>query len=339
MKILVTGGTGYIGSHIVVELLSRGDEVVIIDNLSNSDITVLDRIAQITSVRPSFYKLDLCDLDGLSYIFSIHKFDVVIHLAGKKAVGESVEKPQEYYYVNLIATLNLASCMQQFEVKNLVFSSSATVYSPSKTPVDEQANLGCTNPYGYTKLFNEQILIDICKANKSLNVAILRYFNPLGAHSSGLIGECPIDTPNNLAPYVLAVAGRQLPYVRVFGNDYSTPDGTGVRDYIHVCDLAKGHIKVIDKLLTNCGCVIYNLGTGKGYSVLEVIDAYRVATKADIPYQFLPRRPGDIDSVYAVADKARRELGFTAERTLLDMAKDSWKWYQYYLAHINKTKN
>lgn len=330
-KYLVTGGVGYIGSHIVAQLLCSGQETVIVDDLSNSDISVIDRLYKICGVRPTFVQLDVCDKTALSSVFDKYDIDTVIHLAGKKAVGESVEKPIEYYRNNIDSTLSLLECMKTHNVHNLVFSSSATVYGKAeKMPVDENSPLGCTNPYGWTKLMIEQILQDACVADKSLNVALLRYFNPVGAHSSGLIGECPNGIPNNLTPYITQVASGKLPYLRVFGNDYDTVDGTGVRDYIHVCDLADGHIKAINKLHTNCGLVIYNLGTGIGYSVLQVLAAFEKAVGHELPYKIMPRRAGDIATCYAVADKAKNELGFVATRSLEQMAEDSWRWQQYY---------
>ncbi|HRX13507.1 MAG TPA: UDP-glucose 4-epimerase GalE [Eubacteriales bacterium] len=324
MKVLVTGGTGYIGSHVVVELLKQNHECVVLDNLSNSNESVLDSIKKITGIRPIFYKVDMLDKAATEKVFEQNNCDAVIHMAGFKAVGESVEKPLLYYRNNLDSTLNLIECMKKHGCKNLVFSSSATVYGkPESSPVNENAKLSCANPYGWTKFMNERILSDICNADKSLNVALLRYFNPIGAHESGLIGENPNDIPNNLAPYLIKVIMGELPKINVFGNDYDTPDGTGVRDYIHVVDLAKGHILALNKLATNCGLVTYNLGTGKGYSVLDVIDAFSRAWGKQIPYSFAPRRAGDVDLYFADPSKANRELGFKCEYNLDDMARDS----------------
>ncbi|HPG92597.1 MAG TPA: UDP-glucose 4-epimerase GalE [Clostridia bacterium] len=324
MKVLVTGGTGYIGSHVVVELINQKYECVVVDNLSNSQESVLDSVKKITGIRPLFYKCDMLDLSALENVFDENKFDAVIHMAGLKAVGESVKEPLLYYQNNLDSTLNLIKCMQKYGCKNLVFSSSATVYGkPESSPVDENAKLTCANPYGWTKFMNERILSDISSAEKDMNIALLRYFNPIGAHKSGLIGENPNDIPNNLAPYLIKVIMGELPKISVFGNDYDTPDGTGVRDYIHVVDLAKGHILALEKLFSNCGLVTYNLGTGKGYSVLEVIDAFSRAWGKQIPYVFAPRRAGDVDLYFADPSKAKKELGFSCKYNLDDMARDS----------------
>ncbi len=327
MKILVTGGCGYIGSHIDVELLNNDFEVVIVDDLINSKEVVVDRIYQICNKRPKFYKVDMCDKDSLEKVFQENHFDAVIHLAGLKAVGESVKLPLLYYENNLIATLNLLDCMVKFNVKNIVFSSSATVYGqPKSVPVCEDAERGCTNAYGWTKYFIEQILRDFYTANPQFNVALLRYFNPIGAHESGLIGENPNDIPNNLTPYILKVAVKKLPLVHVFGNDYDTFDGTGVRDYVHVVDLARGHVLALKKLFTDCGIVTYNLGTGVGYSVLDVIKAFSKAVGYDIPYVIDARREGDISVTYANNEKAKKELGFTCQYDLNKMAEDAWNF-------------
>jgi len=333
--VLLTGGTGYIGSHVAVELAMSGHSVVLLDNLSNSRASVVDRIAQITCKPVQFIRLDMLDYEGLCAVFEQYNFDGVIHLAGMKAVGESVEKPLEYYRNNVGATINLARCCCKYNVVNIVFSSSATVYGTNANmPLCEDNDTGCVNPYGWTKLMSEQILRDVARSRKDCNIALLRYFNPIGAHSSGLIGECPNDIPSNLAPYVLKVASGQLPYVRVFGNDYDTVDGTGVRDYIHVVDLAKGHINALDKLNTNCGLVTYNLGRGKGYSVLEVIAAFERACGRKIPYKFVQRRAGDIAICYASVDKAREQLGWQAQYDIDQMAIDGWKWQQYYVKNL-----
>lgn len=330
MKYLVTGGTGYIGSHVVVELINRGIETVIVDDLSNSDVSVVDRIEKITGVRPIFIECDICDILRLDSVFKKHQIDTVLHFAGKKSVAESVALPLLYYKNNLLGLVNLLQCMGNHKVNNLVFSSSATVYGASKKmPVDENSPLGCTNPYGWTKLMIEEVIKDYCVANPKFNAALLRYFNPVGAHSSGLIGECPNGIPNNLAPYILQVASGKLPHLNIYGNDYDTPDGTGVRDYIHVCDLAEGHIAAIDKLHQNCGLVVYNLGTGRGYSVLQVLHAFEKAVGRQLPYVYANRRPGDIATCYAVTDKAKKELNFVASRGIDEMARDSWKWQQY----------
>lgn len=329
MKILVTGGTGYIGSHTVVSLINSGHDVVIVDNLSNSKIQVLDRLYKITGKKIKFYKADVRNEKKLFAIFKKENFHGVIHFAGFKAVGESVEKPLEYYQNNLESTFTLMKTMKTFGVKNLVFSSSATVYGkPASVPIYEDFPLSTTNPYGTTKLFIERILTDWSKAEKGMNIALLRYFNPVGAHESGLIGEDPNGIPNNLVPYITKVAVGKLPYLNVFGDDYDTPDGTGVRDYIHVCDLAEGHVAALKKLETNPGLVVYNLGTGKGYSVLEMVGMFRKVTGREIPYKVTPRRPGDIDVCYASTEKAKSELGWEAKRDLEEMCRDSWNWQE-----------
>ena len=326
-RVLVTGGCGYIGSHTVVELQKNGFDVVIVDNLSNSKKSVLDRIQQITGTKPTFYKVDMTDKTALRGVFEKEKFSDVIHFAGLKAVGESVRKPLEYYRNNLDSTMNLLELMREFGVKNIVFSSSATVYgNPATVPITEDFPLSCTNPYGQTKLMIEYILKDLYKADASFNIALLRYFNPIGAHPSGLIGEDPNGIPNNLVPYITQVAVGKLERLNVFGNDYPTRDGTGVRDYIHVVDLAKGHLAALKKLSENCGLVIYNLGTGNGYSVLEVLNAFSETVGRPLPYVIAPRRAGDIAECYADPTKAYKELGWKAELDLKRMAEDSWRW-------------
>lgn len=328
MKILVTGGAGYIGSHTCVELLNEGYEVVIMDNLYNSSQKAVDRIQEITGKSVAFYKTDILDKEGMQEIFDKEKIDAVIHFAGLKAVGESVQKPLEYYYTNITGTLNLCDVMRDHGVKNIIFSSSATVYGdPAQIPITEECPKGtATNPYGWTKWMLEQILTDIHTADSEWNVILLRYFNPIGAHKSGMIGEDPKGIPNNLLPYVAQVAIGKLECVGVFGDDYDTPDGTGVRDYIHVVDLAKGHVKAINKLADKDGVNVYNLGTGKGYSVLEVIKAFGKACGHEIPYQIKPRRAGDIATCYSQCDKAKAELGWEAEFGIEEMCADSWKW-------------
>ena len=326
MKILVTGGIGYIGSHACVELLNSGNEVVIIDNLVNSKREVIGKIKDITKKDVVFYEGDLRDKELVDKIFKDNKIDAVIHFAGLKCVPESISVPLKYYQNNIDSVFVIMQLMKEFNVKNFVFSSSATVYGdPKQLPITEESEVGgTTNPYGTTKYFIERILMDICKADVSLNVAILRYFNPVGAHPSGLIGEDPNGIPNNLVPYVTQVAIGKRPYLNVNGNDYDTPDGTGVRDYIHVCDLAYGHVLALNKLATNCGLVIYNLGTGKGNSVLEVVRAFDKAVGTPIPYKIAPRRPGDIAACYADPTKAYKELGWKATRTLEDMCLSSF---------------
>ena len=327
MKILVTGGAGYIGSHACVELLNAGYEVVVVDNLSNSKEEALERVQEITGKSLKFYKADLLDAEALDTIFKQESIDAVMHFAGLKAVGESVSIPLHYYHNNITGTLLLCKAMQKYGVKNMVFSSSATVYGdPSRVPITEDFPLSATNPYGQTKLMIEQILRDLYKSDNSFNIAILRYFNPVGAHKSGLIGEDPKGIPNNLVPYITQVAAGKLDELKVFGNDYPTPDGTGVRDYIHVVDLVLGHLKALDKLMTNPGVVTYNLGTGKGYSVLEMVNAFRKVTGKPIPYKIVDRRPGDIASCYADPSKANKELGWRATRGLEEMCQDAWRW-------------
>lgn len=325
--ILLTGGLGYIGSHTAVELLNAGYEVVVIDNLSNSKEEVKDKIEQITGKNIIFYKGDVRDYTLLTKIMTDNKIDSVIHFAGFKAVGESTQKPIEYYDNNINCTLILLEAMRKFNVKNLVFSSSATVYGRAKSmPIYEDFPLSASNPYGRTKLFIEEILNDVYYADSTFNIAILRYFNPVGAHPSGLIGEDPNGIPNNLMPYITKVATGKLEKLSIFGNDYDTKDGTGVRDFIHVCDLANGHLKAVEKLQTNCGLVVYNLGTGVGYSVLEMVNAFEKVCNTKLNYQFTSRRPGDIDICYASPEKAERELGFKAIHTLEDMCKSSYQF-------------
>lgn len=327
MAVLVTGGAGYIGSHTVVQLLENGREVVIVDDLSNSSPKVIDRIEAITGKRPKFYEVNILDEEKMEEIFKENSIDSVIHFAGFKAVGESVAKPLAYYTNNLTTTLIVLNLMKKYGVRNFVFSSSATVYGdPHTCPILETFPLSATNPYGRTKLMIEEMLVDICKADKELNVALLRYFNPVGAHESGTIGEEPNGIPNNLMPYITKVAIGKLEKLSVFGDDYNTPDGTGVRDYIHVVDLANGHLKALDKLETNPGLVIYNLGTGKGYSVLDMVKAFSKACGKDIPYVIAPRRPGDVAMCYADPAKAKAELGWEAKYDLDRMCEDSWRW-------------
>ena len=328
MSILVTGGAGYIGSHTVVELLNQGEDVVIVDNLVNSSVKSLDGVEQITGKRPKFYECDIRDKAGLDAIFEKEDITACIHFAGLKAVGESVAKPWLYYENNINGTLVLIKSMEEHGVKNIVFSSSATVYGdPKEIPITENCPKGeITNPYGQTKSMLEQILMDIQKADNAWNVVLLRYFNPIGAHESGLIGENPNGIPNNLMPYITQVAVGKREFLGVFGNDYDTVDGTGVRDYIHVVDLAIGHLRALDKIKENPGVAIYNLGTGHGYSVLEVVSNFEKATGVKIPYKIMPRRPGDIATCYASPEKAKKELNWEAKRDIYDMCKDSWKW-------------
>lgn len=328
MQILVTGGAGYIGSHTCVELLNAGYDVIVVDNLYNSNQKAIDRIEQITQKKVKFYKEDILDKEALKKIFFENQIYAVIHFAGLKAVGESVQKPVEYYTVNIAGTLNLIDVMRTYGCKNIIFSSSATVYGePAQIPITEACPKGiCTNPYGWTKWMLEQILTDVHTSDPEWNVILLRYFNPIGAHESGLIGEDPKGIPNNLLPYVAQVAIGKLKCVGVFGNDYDTPDGTGVRDYIHVVDLAKGHVKALDRIKEKAGCKVYNLGTGKGYSVLDVIHAFSKACGHDIPYEIKPRRAGDIATCYSKCDLAREELGWQAEYDLDAMCASSWKW-------------
>ena len=325
--ILVTGGAGYIGSHTTIELIQSGYDVVVVDNLYNSKEEAVRRVEQIVGKKIKFYKADVLDKDAMREIFKKHDFSAVINFAGYKAVGESVQKPIEYYENNISGMLALIDVMREFNVKNLVFSSSATVYgNPHTVPITEDFPLSTTNPYGSTKLFIEYILKDLAKADPEFNIAILRYFNPIGAHPSGLIGEDPNGIPNNLCPYITKVAVGKLKEVHVFGNDYPTKDGTGVRDYIHVVDLARGHVLAVNKLLTKSGLFIVNLGTGRGYSVLEMINAFSKALGKEIPYVIDPRRPGDIHECYADPTKAYNLIGFKAEKTLDDMSRDALNW-------------
>ena len=326
-NILVTGGAGYIGSHTCIELLDRGYNVIVVDNLCNSCEESLRRVQQIAGKELTFYNVDCCDYIKFEEVFKAHKVDAVIHFAGLKAVGESVSKPLMYYQNNLISTLNLIELMEKYDCNNLVFSSSATVYGdPISVPIYETFDLKVTNPYGRTKLMLEDILRDYAKVNEGKNIALLRYFNPIGAHPSGLIGEDPNGIPNNLVPYITQTAIGKRKALGVFGNDYDTVDGTGVRDYVHVCDLAYGHVLALDKLFTNSGLVTYNLGTGNGYSVLQVHAAMEKACGFPIPYEIKERRPGDIATCYASCEKAFNELGFKARYNMEDMCRDAWNW-------------
>lgn len=327
MSVLLTGGAGYIGSHTCIELLESGFDVVVVDNLYNSNPESLKRVEKITGKAPKFYEGDVRDLGILKKIFTEEKIEAVIHFAGLKAVGESCKIPLEYYDNNLISTINLIRTMNEFGCKNLVFSSSATVYGVAETmPLVEGMPLGAINPYGRTKLFIEEILRDISAADDDFCIALLRYFNPIGAHESGLIGEDPKGIPNNLMPYISQVAVGKLEKLSVFGNDYNTVDGTGVRDYIHVVDLAKGHVKAVEWALKNKGCEAFNLGTGNGVSVLQLRDAFVKASGVDVPFVIAPRRPGDPDEVYANAQKAEQVLGWKAEKTVEQMCADTWRW-------------
>lgn len=328
MTILVTGGAGYIGSHTCVELLNEGYDVIVVDNLSNSSKKAIDRVEEITGKHITFYEVDILNHDAMERIFNAHSIDAVIHFAGLKAVGESVVKPIEYYHNNMTGTLVLCDVMRNHGVKNIIFSSSATVYGdPAIIPITEECPKGSpTNPYGWTKSMLEQVLTDIHTADPEWNVVLLRYFNPIGAHKSGLIGEDPKGIPNNLLPYIAQVAIGKLECLGVFGDDYDTPDGTGVRDYIHVVDLAVGHVKAIKKLEEKGGVSIYNLGTGKGYSVLEVLHAFEKACGHKIPYQIKPRRAGDIATCYCTPEKAKKELGWEAQYGIKEMCADSWNW-------------
>lgn len=327
MAILVTGGTGFIGSHTVVELIKAQEEVIIVDNFVNSKPEVLDKLKEITKKECKFYEVDILDKEKLEQVFIEHKIEAVIHFAALKAVGESVQKPLEYYHNNITGTLVLLQVMREHGCKKFVFSSSATVYGAPKTvPIKEDFPLSTTNPYGTTKLMIEQILRDVCVADKEFSAILLRYFNPIGAHKSGLIGENPNGIPNNLMPYINQVACGNLEVLNVFGNDYPTPDGTGVRDYIHVVDLAKGHVKAVEKIRTLTGVEAYNLGTGKGYSVLELVKAFEKATGKTVNYKIVERRPGDIATCYADPSKAREELGWVAEFGIDEMCQDSWNF-------------
>ena len=331
MAVLVTGGAGYIGSHTVVELLNKGRKVIIIDDFSNSKESVLDAIKEITKKTFKFYKGNYLDRELLEKIFKENEIDSVINFAGFKAVGESVQKPLEYYHNNVFGAINLLEVMKKYNVKNFIFSSSATVYGdPEKVPLDENCKIGgTTNPYGTSKLFIEQILQDLYKSDNSWNIVILRYFNPVGAHESGLIGEEPQGIPNNLMPYIVRVAAGILKELSIFGNDYNTKDGTGVRDYIHVVDLAKGHLAALDKLeKEKQGIFIYNLGTGNGYSVLEMVKAFEKATGKKVAYKIAERRAGDIAECYSNVEKAERELNWKAEKGIEEMCRDSWKYIE-----------
>lgn len=327
MKVLVTGGTGFIGSHTCVELLDAGYDVVIVDNLSNSKKEVVSYIEKITGKKVAFYENDVCDKKALIKIFKENKIDAIIHFAGYKAVGESVAKPLMYYRNNLDSTLSLLEVADLFNVKKIAFSSSATVYGkPKSLPIKEDFPLSTTNPYGTTKLMIERILKDLYKADNSWSIAILRYFNPIGAHKSGLLGENPNGIPNNLMPYIIKVATGELKCLGIFGNDYETHDGTGVRDYIHVVDLAKGHVKAVEKILKTTGCDCYNLGTGNGYSVLDLVNTFMKVNKVDVPYEIKDRRPGDIDACYADPSYAYEKLGWKAEKDINEMCLDAYNF-------------
>ena len=328
MSILITGGAGFIGSHTCVELLNSGYEIAVLDSLVNSSPKSLEVVKEITGKQITFYQGDVADTQLLNKIFDENSITGCIHFAGLKAVGESVVKPLEYYRNNLMTTLNLLEVMGKHNVKNIIFSSSATVYGQAaEMPITEEApKLPCTNPYGWTKSMIEQILMDLYSSDDTWNIILLRYFNPLGAHPSGLMGEDPNGIPNNLMPYITQVASGKLQELGIFGDDYDTPDGTGVRDYIHVVDLARGHVKALAKLKENCGLKIYNLGTGKGYSVMEVVKTFEKVNGIKIAYSIKPRRPGDIAVCYCSPEKARKELGWTAEYSLEDMCRDAWNW-------------
>ena len=327
MKILVTGGTGYIGSHTVVELINNGYDVVVVDNFSNSKPIVLERLKEITGKEIKFYELDVCDKDKLRNVFDKEKIDAVIHFAGYKAVGESVSKPLMYYRNNIDSALSLLEVMCEYGVKKIVFSSSATVYGdPEELPIRETSRLSTTNPYGTTKLYIEGILKDLYVSDNKWGIAVLRYFNPVGAHKSALIGEDPNGIPNNLMPYIVKVANGELPNLNIFGDDYDTSDGTGVRDYIHITDLANGHIKAIDYVLENKGIDYYNLGTGHGYSVLEMVNAFKEVNKVDVPYKIVARRDGDIATCYADTEYANKKLGFKAEYGLSEMVESAYNY-------------
>ena len=327
MRVLVTGGAGYIGSHTCVELLLAGYEVIVVDSLINSREESVRRIEEISGRKLEFHKVDLLDKSGLDRVFQQAKVDAVIHFAGLKAVGESVAIPLQYYKNNISGSLVLFEVMAEHNVRNLVFSSSATVYGdPASLPITEDFPIKSSNPYGWCKVMIEQILQDLYLADPSLNIALLRYFNPVGAHPTGRIGEDPKGVPNNLVPYISQVAVGKLPELKIFGNDYPTPDGTGVRDYIHIMDLASGHIKALEKLAANPGLVIYNLGTGKGYSVLEMVNAFAEASGKKIPYKIVERRPGDIASCYADSSKAEKDLSWKASRDIKAMCEDTWRW-------------
>ena len=328
MNILVTGGAGYIGSHTVIELIKAGHDVVIVDNLVNSSRISIKRVEEIVGKKLPFYEVDIRDRNGLEKVFAENRFDCCIHFAGLKAVGESVALPWEYYDNNINGTLVLLDVLRKNNCKNIIFSSSATVYgTPAMIPITEECPKGqCTNPYGQTKSMLEQIMMDMQKADPKWNMVLLRYFNPIGAHQSGKIGESPNGIPNNLMPYITQVAVGKLKELGVFGNDYDTPDGTGVRDYIHVVDLANGHVKALKAIENNCGLAIYNLGTGQGYSVLDLVKAFEEANGIKVPYVIKPRRPGDIATCYSDPSKAERELGWKAQYGIVDMCRDAWRW-------------
>ena len=328
MTILVAGGAGYIGSHTIIELIAAGHSVVVVDNLCNSSEIALQRVEKITGVPITFYKADIRDKQALNAILDTYSIDACIHFASFKAVGESVAKPHEFYDNNITGTLNLIDALRSHNIKNIIFSSSATVYGePQTIPITENCPKGiCTNPYGWTKWMIEQILTDIHTADPTYNIVLLRYFNPIGAHESGLIGENPNGIPNNLMPYITQVAVGKRDKLHIFGNDYDTPDGTGVRDYIHVVDLAKGHVKALNAIQNNCDVEIYNLGTGKGYSVLDIVKAFERVNDVKIPYVIDDRRPGDIATCYSDPSKARIELGWKAEYGIEEMCRDSWNW-------------
>lgn len=340
MKVLLTGGAGYIGSHTAVELIKAGYDIVIGDNYSNSKEDVLKRVEEIVGKEITAYNVDFTDYDAVDELFSKEDIDAVIHFAGLKAVGESCSIPLKYYKNNIDSTLVLLEVMKKHDVNNIVFSSSATVYGiPKEVPLREDMPTSCTNPYGWTKYMNEQILRDVANANPKMSVVLLRYFNPIGAHESGLIGEDPNGIPNNLMPYITQVATGKLPMLSVYGDDYNTKDGTGVRDYIHVVDLAKGHLKAIEYSFKNRGVDVFNLGTGKGYSVLDIVHAFEKANMVKVPYTIVERRPGDIDECYADPSKAEAVLGWRAEKTLEQMCEDSWRWQKYSTELNKKQKN
>lgn len=329
MAILITGGAGYIGSHMCIELLMNNEDIVVFDNLVNSNMEAIKRVEEITEKQITFYQGDLLNHDDIKLVFEQEKIEAVIHFAGLKAVGESVEMPLTYYHNNVTGTLNLCSVMRVFGVKRLVFSSSATVYGASSSvPICETAPLAATNPYGRSKLMIEDILRDLYRSDEEWSISLLRYFNPIGAHESGLIGENPNGIPNNLMPYITQVAMGKMPSLRIFGSDYSTADGTGVRDYIHVMDLVKGHVQALMKTSLETGVEAYNLGTGKGYSVMDLIATFEKVSGVEVPYKVVERRPGDIATSYADPSKAKRELQWTAKRTIEDMCRDAWNWQQ-----------